>query len=582
MSLPAGASVPLPVDAVADRRQGAVIRQLLKPEVLILLAIFTLVVRVLLISQPVLMSDEYYYIKTSQLWHDGTIDTRSITSLPTRGEAKFPNSLFFAIYQLAFHFGDSFYVAGKLFNVFFASVAALAIVSVARRFMSDLAAAGIGALALWLPSSSFLPYFMPEALYEALVWLGIAALFALHERQPRLAVAVLGAFLGAALLAKPNALAVLAGCNVVVLCLVWTTREKSTLPWRQAIVALLLINLTFVASGYLINLLLTGQLHWDPVGKFYETGLSKVGEVDAGRSFVEAFARYLALYVFLVMLVFGPALLAMGVGAFSGKPLSTSDVLLLALTVFGVGVLLLGSVKVGVNWERVYYNHIGIYSSRYMSVLFPLFMIGFVRFLPDAAPQRRWRLWVGGALLLACLALSSTRSYVNNWLQMRDLFWPRELPPVALRAIWALMLVPLIYCAVARVPRPRVYAVAMGLYALFSGAILWHKDFRECQTGVQKVYADAARTVAALVRPELYDKGHVVHKLPTSASYFMTTFPGIISVTRLGIEPEGRVPSTARWVVYLEDAQPASTAGCVSVKSATLCPLGDDVLVSAK
>jgi len=580
MSLHPGVSAPLALDALAARR-GGVMRQLLKPEVLILLAVLSLVVRVLLISEPVLMSDEYYYIKTSQLWHDGTIDSRSITSLPTRGEAKFPNSLFFAIYQLAFYFGDSFYVAGKLFNVFFASVAALAIGSVARRFMDDLPAAGISVLALWLPSSSFLPYFMPEALYEALVWLGIAALFALHSRRLQLAMTVLGACLGAALLAKPNALAVLAGCNLVALCLLWHTRAQAH-PWRRAVVALLLLNGAFVASGYLINLLLTGQVHWDPVGKFYETGLSKMGEVDPGRSFIEAFARYLALYVFLVLLVFGPALLVMGAGAFSGKSLSTSDVLLLALTVLGVGVLLMGSVKVGVNWERVYYNHVGIYSSRYMSVLFPLFMIAFVRFLPDAAPQRRWRLWGGLALLLACLLLTSTRSYVNNWLQMRDLFWPRELPPVALRAVWGLMLVPLVYCTLARAPKARVYAWSMGLYALASATILWHKDFRECQVGVQKTYADAARTVAALVRPQMYDRGHVVHSLPTSASYFMTTFPGIISVTRLGIQPEAPIAPTARWVVYLEDARPSSMAGCVTAPSAILCPLGEDVLVSAK
>jgi len=576
------ASVPASLSADAARsRQGAVVRQLLKPEVLILLAILSLVVRSLLISEPLLMSDEYYYIKTSQLWHDGTIDTRSITSLPTRGEAKFPNSLFFAIYQLTFYFGDSFYAAGKLFNVFFASVAALAIASVARRFMSDLAAAGVAVLALWLPSSSFLPYFMPEALYEALVWVGIAALFALHERQLRLAMAVLGACLGAALLAKPNALAMLAACNLVGVCLLWKMRAQKDF-WRQAIACLLLLNLSFVLSGYVLNVLLTGHLHWDPVGKFYETGLSKVGEVDADHSFVEAFARYLGVYVFLVVLVFGPALLAMGVGALSGKPLSTSDVLLLSLTAFGVGVLLLGSVKVGVNWERVYVNHIGLYSSRYMSVLFPLFMIGFVRFLPDAAPRRRSRLWLGVVLVLACLLLTGTRSYVNNTLQIRDLFWPRELAPVALRLVWGAMLVPLVYCALARVPKPGVYAGVIAFYALCSGIVLWKKDFSACQTGLEKVYADAARTVRSLVRPELYDQGHVVFTYPTAASLFMSTFPGIISVTRLSVDPNGRVPQAARWVVYLDGTGPESTAGCVGMQSAILCPRGDGVLFSTR
>ncbi|SFL87521.1 hypothetical protein [Variovorax sp. OV329] len=577
MSLHPGVSASLAVDS-PHGRQGVLARQLLKPEVLILLAILSLVVRVLLIPEPVLMSDEYYYIKTSQLWHDGTIDIRSITSLPTRGEAKFPNSLFFAIYQLSFYFGDSFYAVAKLFNVFFASVAALAIASVARRFMSDLAAAGVAVLALWLPSSSFLPYFMPEALYEALVWLGIAALFALYERRLRLAMAVLGACTGAALLAKPNALAVIAACNLVAVCLLWKIRAQKD-PWRQAIVCLLLLNLCFVMSGYLLNLLLTGQLHWDPMGKFYENGLSKVGEVDAGNSFIEAFARYLAVYVFIVLLVFGSALLAMGVGAASGKSLSTGDVLLLAMTAFGVGVLLLGSVKVAVNWERVYVNHIGLYSSRYMSVMFPLFMIGFVRFLPDAAPRRRTRMWVGGVLVLACLLLMGTRSYVNNWLQVRDLFWPRELPPVALRLVWAAMLLPLVYCTLARAPKARVYVGVIALYALSSGVVLWKKDFLSCQVGSERVYADAARTVRSLVRPELYDQGHVVFNGQTSASLFMSTFPGIVSVTRLSVDPQGHVPPSARWVVYLDGIRPESAAGCMVLKSTIFCPLGEGVLI---
>lgn len=564
-------------------RWQTVARVAAKPEVLISLAILSLIIRFLLVPNPLYMNDEYYYIKTAQLWHDGTLDTRAVTNIPNRGETGFPNSLFFAIYQSAFLFGDGFYAAAKWISLFFAAVTALAIGSVARRFMKPLPATGIVVLALWLPSTTYLHLFMPEALYECLVWLGVAALFALHAQRLKLAVVVLGACLGAAWLAKPNAIAVLAAFNLVIACLLWTDKAQQQ-RLRSAIAALLLVNVSFVLTGYLLNVLLTGHLQWDPMGKFYQIGLSKMAEVDASGSFVEVFARYLKAYVFVVLVIFSPALIAIGAGvAGAARRLSTADVLLLATAILGTGVLLLGSVKVGVNWERVYSNHKGIYSTRYMSVFFPLFVIAFFRFLPDALAQRKVRAWLGAGLALACLLLMTTRGYVFVWGQMRWAFWAYGIHPAAVRIFWAVMWLAILYYAFARAPRARVYGALTVAYSLLSVAVWMHIDFMSAQHGEAKNDADAARTVAALVRPESFDQGHVVAAAAAGpATRFMSTFPGIISMAltdpaRPQVE-RGEIPKAARWVVFLAGTRPGFDAPCLALKSAIFCPLGEDVL----
>jgi hypothetical protein len=556
------------------------------PEVLISLAILSLIVRFLLVPNPLYMNDEYYYIKTAQLWHDGTLDTRAVTSIPNRGETGFPNSLFFAIYQWAFLFGDGFYAAAKWISLFFASVTALAIGSVARRFMKPLPATGIVVLALWLPSTTYLHLFMPEALYECLVWLGVAALFALHADRPKLAVTVLGACVGAAWLAKPNAIAVLAAFNLVVACLLWT-RKAPQQRLRSAVPALLLLNVSFFLTGYLLNVLLTGHLQWDPMGKFYQIGLSKMAEVDASGSFIEVFARYLGAYVFVVLVIFSPALIAIGAGVSAGKRLSTNDVLLLATAILGTGVLLLGSVKVGVNWERVYFNHKGIYSTRYMSVFFPLFIIAFFRFLPDALANRKVRAWLGAGLALACLLLMTTRGYVFVWGQMRWAFWGYGIHPGSVRIFWAVMWVAILYYAFARAPKARVYAALTVAYSLLSVGTWMHMDFVSAQRGEAKNDADAARTVAALVRPESYDQGHVVAAAAAGpATRFMSTFPGFISVAltdpaRPQVE-RSEIPKAARWVVFLAGTRPEFDAPCLALKAAIFCPLSEGVLNATK
>lgn len=574
------AAHPAPAGLFAQDQRAA----LFTPSTLFLAAVIVLFVRLLAVPEPMLMNDEYYYIKTAQLWWDGTIDSRAITNIPNRGEAGFPNSLFFAIYQFSFFFGDQFYAAAKFLNLLFAALAALAVSSVAGHFMDRMSAMWIAVLSMWMPSTSFLPYFMPEALYECLTWWGLAALFALYERRFAMGAALLGMFLGAAMLAKPNALAVLAGCNLVLLCAVWRDADGGS-RIRKAVVGLLLLNLCFVLAAYLINLLLTGHVRWDPLGKFYQHGLSKLTEVPPDRSYAQAVARYFFAYLFVIVLIFGPALVALGAGLLRAR-LNARDVLLAAATVLGVGVLLAGSVKVGVDWERVYPNHTGIFSTRYMSALFPLFFIAFVRFLPNAVPNRRARAWTGAAVLLVAVLLMGVRSYVDNWTQMREAFWPRGLHEHGFKLVCGVLVATTAYYAFARAPRARVYAAVMVLWAFGAASVFLRTDFLDARNGVAHQNAESARTVASLLDPSSYDQGHLVASgVASQGSRFMSRFPGIISFDVVPADsPEvarQRIPASARWVVFLAGARPGFDANCMHLKNAELCVLDSSALRKA-
>ncbi len=142
------------------------------------LSVIALLVRALLLPDAVVMADEYFYAKTAQLWFLHQQDVRSITAIPDQGPVGFPNSLFFAIYRYIFLFGDNFYVVAKMFNVLFAGAAALAVMLVAPAIRRDRARPHSSRS--WrsgCPRPAYVPYFMPEPLYECLIWWGLAAFF---------------------------------------------------------------------------------------------------------------------------------------------------------------------------------------------------------------------------------------------------------------------------------------------------------------------------------------------------------------------------------------------------------------------
>lgn len=545
---------------------------------LLALSVAVLAVRVLLVPDPILMSDEYYYAKTTQLWAMQQQDARQITGIEGRGEAGFPNALFFAIYRVAYAFGDNFYTVAKLLNVAFALVTALAVERVGAFFLERRAATLIAALALWLPSTGYLAYFMPEALYESLVWWGLAAFLMALPRDQRLASAALGALLGAAMLAKPNAAAVLVAANGVVALIAWRCLQP---PQRlsRALQALLALNLAFVATGYVLNLALTGHLRWDPMGTFYKAGLAQLAVVEGNAGFASDFTRYALVYVYALLIAFGPVALVLIAGPSPARDARTTA--LWGFATIGVMALLLGSAKVGVNWERVYVGHMAIYSTRYMSVLFPLLVIAFWRFAPLSAERRTLRRVAGLALGVGLIVLTFAYRDIGNPTQLPEIFGTRHLYDRLFKPTMAAALLVTLYMAFAHRPAARVYAAFLFVFVGLSAAGVLKEDFRRAHDWQAKVYSDAARTVRALVPPDRWDRGRVVTATSSPASRFMLLFPGIVPVQlapKNSTLARDAIAGAPDWVVFLDTVRPGFDARCIRLEEATLCALADGAL----
>ena len=537
-------------------------------------SLVALLIRVMLVPSSIMMSDEYYYAKTAHMWFLDHAHLKHITPLPARGEAEFPNALFFSLYRITYVFGENFYIAAKLLNVALAGLMALLVRDVARRFVDGRAATAIAALVLWLPASTYYAYFVPEPLYELLVWGGLAGYFLHLERKPELAVALLGACLGAAFLAKPNAVALLAAANAVVVVTALLHRE-TPFQARRLLTKLLILNIAFLGAAYLTNLIASGSFVWDPVGKFYRTGLSKLGELDAQASFIHIFADYSGAYLLALGFLLGPPLIVLAVRATRLKG-SLPEIALLAMSVIGITVLLLGSAKAATNWERVYVNHTGIYSTRYMSVLFPLLVIAFVRFLPDTREPRVQRL-VSGLLVAGMVAgLALVHRHMANTFQMREVMWPRELHRWGYRLAIATSVAVTAFYAMRRRPGIAVYAWALALASVFGTITITRRDMILARAGYPGRTTDIARALVAVVPAAEQDHGLIVAPDNHTAAHFMFQYPGVDSLivtSDLRTVTLKDVPPDITWVIFLGDADPHFSAACIPLRAGTYCPL---------
>ena len=545
------------------------------------LSVIALLVRALLLPDAVVMADEYFYAKTAQLWFLHQQDVRSITAIPYQGPVGFPNSLFFAIYRYTFLFGDNFYVVAKMFNVFFASAAALAVMLVARQYVGRSTAAVITLLALWLPSTSYVPYFMPEPLYECLIWWGLAAFFLGVSRDLRMAAVALGSFLGAAILVKPTTGALLAAANLIVLT-VWWDGAKSASRWRHVLVSLLGLNGAFLAVGYTLNRIVTGRAAWDPVGSYYRYAFTQLASSVADESTARLIADHGLAYCFVLVLLFGPALVALvGGGRWRGAPVR--DIALQSAIWIGLAVLVAGTIRADANWERVYptFHYTGIYSTRYMQVLFPLLIIGFFWALPIATVHQRRRAWTGVPLAVLCLLLALA------YHDMENLKSARELAVLMLNnrsrsafIIGTLALVTLYY-GLARKPSARVYAVSLAGYSVLSAVVLLSVDLWELRHEGGKAAADAARVATSLVAPTSRDQGYVIVDQSQYGSRFMFRYPGTVGMQ---LVPSGTtvslglVPGNPDWVVLVGNVRPGFDTPCLSMEMAYFCPLTKETM----
>ena len=536
------------------------------------LSVIALLVRALLLPDAILMADEYYYAKTAQLWFLHQVDVRSITAIPNQGPVGFPNSLFFAIYRYSFLLGDSFYVVAKMLNVLFTCAAALGVMFVARQYVNRTTASVVALLTLWLPSTTYVPYFMPEPLYECLIWWGLAAFLIRLPRNVPVAFAVLGAFLGAALLVKPTAIAMIAASNVIGVLVCW--HGDASTRWRRLAFSLLGLNTAFLIVGYCVNYGVTGHTVWDPVGAFYQSTLASVAKVDAPRAFLRIAADYGFAYCLVIILLFGPALVSLTAAGPMYRE-SQMDRALIALIVVGLGALLTGSVRVSVAWELLIPNFKGVYSTRYMHVLFPLLIIGFFRWLPAASVLPRRRAQAGFAVAALGAVLAVVYHSMGNLLQMRELTlfgfsrWTTQ------AAVGGALLSVTMYYAFAARPRGGVFAASLFAYSLMTAGLWLRHDLRTSREEA-RAPADAARVAEALVPGVARDSGYLVADGSNSATRFMFRYPGTVAlkqVPRGSVVPRDSIPGSPDWVAFVGDVRPEFAAACLALQTAFFCPM---------
>lgn len=525
------------------------------------------------------MYDEYHLAKTAQLWYLNVEHARTITPIPGAGEPAFPNSLFFAIYQFAFAFGTSFYTVAKLLNVALVAVSAYAAARVAGMFTDRKTAGWIGVAVLWMPATGYAIGFMAEPLYESIVWVGLWAFFALLVRDTRIASAAMGAFVAAAYLTKPTAAVLLVTANAATVVAAACATAKGS-RFKHVAASLAALNVSFLASGFVLNALLTGSLMWDPIGNYYRQDLAKAFAVEADNDFFADATRYVSAYVFFVLLVFGPAVTTL-VSGIRGAGRTVRLAALSSFACVGMGLLILGTSKASMNWERVYEGGPHIYSTRYMSVLFPLLLIAYAGFRSDAAAAVNLRRAVGAVIAVIVAALAFAFVNVENSIQLREVFWTRGWPAAVY--VFAAMACVFVACtayhAFAKRPRATVYAGMLVGWIGVSTLGLFRLDWWTSTDWLGP--SDRAGTVAAsLVAPAARDDGLVVYDHNWRASAFMFRYPGFVPLRKLpsgSVVERSSIPATVKWVVFLGPVRPASRdERCVGMQDALWCPLSSD------
>jgi hypothetical protein len=544
---------------------------------LFLLSAALLLWRALAVERPIFLADEYYYLKTAQLWHLGLQTSRDVIPLPERPGAQFPNVLFFALYQHLLAFADRAHMAAQIANAALAVAMAALVQRVAVRGagLPPTWGWGLAILTLWLPATTYLGYFLPEALHDVLVWLGVAACAELVRTRPIAAAACFGAALGAAFLAKPNALALLAVGSLTTLAVArWHVQHGQRA--RVATAAVVAQALAFLATAFLLNRVCAGNWVWHPFGEFYAHSLVGVGAVSDDASQVEALARYVGLYFGVLAVFCGVPLAILAATWRPGRDPARDTLAVMAM--IGLPLLALASAKVGANWEHVYVNHVGAYATRYMQVLYPLAFIAALDCVREHPPMPglRRRIVVG-SFTFAGLAFLFLSHGIDSTIQLRELHWVTHAghPGAPFAAVGGGFLLALWYWALVR--RIRLYVLVLAVDAALSCVAWMRIDHAETTHGTHAWVAKDAQEVARRLVPAQWDRGLVVGKARGFAPIFMASFPGFVPALAGAPWNELRdaVPAGTTWIVFERREPPGFDRPCVQLKLSAFCDLSD-------
>jgi hypothetical protein len=575
---------------------------------LLLAASLPLLLRTLLNDGCLFCHDEQPYQLIASRWFGGERDFRG-----TPGVSPLPNLVFFSIFQWTWLFGDAYFSAAKILNVALLATMAVTVHAVARRFVAARLALLIAILSAWSPLSLYASTYLPEAAFQAFIWLALYAFVRSFEWRRTAGWVLPGALCGVAFLAKPNATALLAAMCATVLIVEFLGRDgEHSGSWLRIVSSILALVTGFLATVMIVRFALTGRFDTDVMGAYYTASLAaNIETVDL----MKHFARSSVLHAVALLILWAApfAVLAANLATGAWRKLGRQALALLVITVLGLGTLVTGAIVSSIRFEAVQqlFGDAGIpVVLRYYHVLFPLLMIAFAAFLPaskDAVRSIRPSMMLFGisALFAGWVAVAKLRP---GPFEAPDLFWVLLVHPQGLALLAASSAVACFACAASpRIGLRSLFALLTAT-TLASWVVLTFWQANVAEEGSNERLAGAAMTVTGLVPVASGQPGLVVAREFGSAQAFLFGLgrdadwlllvaperlpsyefalnkapnpPRWLKLEHGAALPAAAIPEGTPWIVLLDDVRLDSEAGaCIGLHAATFCRLSGAIPV---
>lgn len=232
------------------------------------------------------MPDEYFYSKYSRL-------------IPF-SEAEIPGYLYYFIYSITALWGDSYLELARILNVFFYVIGCLFVYLVSILVIPRIWALFLIAIVLFMPTSFFVAYFMPEPIYFCFFWIMQYTIMSDFRSNIKKYI-ISGIVYGSLILIKPHAWFLLP--ILIIFFLVKSGLNKSNV--RDIIIFVI----TFLLIRVLIGLLIGGIDSLTMFGVAYtEHADTAVNGLDIILLATKDFILVLIAHVFAISLLFGVAI----------------------------------------------------------------------------------------------------------------------------------------------------------------------------------------------------------------------------------------------------------------------------------
>src|SRR4051794_12019952 len=228
----------------------------------LLLVVLLTWMKTLAVCCPVIFGDEALYSLLSKFsWREHAAQHNELI-------IDLPNYLYFRVYRLAFIFGDDFLAGAKLLNSIFIAGAFFPVYALCRIFLARATSFALAALAVLGPFSLYATFFMPEAMYFFGFWLYAYVSFRFLSAPIVAQACIAGLVLGALVLVKPHAVALIPCSAIVYAVLGWRKKEA-----RNSVMRILAVWVALLASVSVVRIvgayLLTGQIELSFSGEAY-------------------------------------------------------------------------------------------------------------------------------------------------------------------------------------------------------------------------------------------------------------------------------------------------------------------------